>query len=124
MNKLIYYIEDDQDDADLFFAASESVNATTIHFGSCKKFLDFLEQAKKPDLIFLDSALPGCNRDETIAIIKSHNVSMGVPIIIYSGGVLPDDVRRLTQIEKVFYDRKPNNFKDILGIICKHLDKL
>lgn len=126
----ILYIEDSEDDAFLFERALNKVIpdavlqvSTTAHHG-----LSLLRSGTDPfDVIVLDYILPDQNGAEVLRAIRSTEEWAQLPVVLFSGAVIPDHHIPLLKLPKTCHILKPvhpEGYKMALERIlyfCNHL---
>ncbi len=88
MNKLIFLIDDDEDEKDIFEEAIAQAGACFkfLYMDSVIKALGLLESLS-PDSIFIDMNMPVIDGLKGISILRTIEKLKRVPIIMYSNGI-------------------------------------
>ena len=60
-----------------------------------------------PDIIVLDIAMPGGTGRQALHSLKASSKLRGIPVIVLSGSVDPDDEKKLVALGAVEFLRKP-----------------
>ncbi len=124
----ILYVEDDQDDCDLFVAAIEQlklgrdVNCIIANDGeeALAKLIDF---PQNPDVIFLDINMPKMDGRELLTEIRKHDKLKTIPIVIFSTSINSVEVEFFNRMGVFTFFNKPGDFNqlcDSLRMILKH----
>src|SRR4051812_2472490 len=83
----ILYVEDDQDDFEIFLEALQTINAsytlTCIKDGDLT--LNWLAGNRRPDLIFLDINMPRLSGKEVLKQLKADKAYSDIPVLICTG---------------------------------------
>lgn len=94
---LIFNVDDDSDDREIFSDVIKSVNPqiACVLFESGEDLLDFLaSNVALPDFIFIDINMPKMNGYECVQQIRSHDMFREVKIIMYSTSFNPEEQLR------------------------------
>ncbi len=118
-------VDDDTDDTSLFKEVLEEVNPS-INFNSAKDGQQALkilksEEAKLPDIIFLDLNMPRMGGKECLTEIKSDEKLHKIPVIMYTTSSQSKDIEETMQKGAICFITKPTNMnelKDILSSIA------
>lgn len=124
----ILYVEDDQDDCDLFVAGIEQirlgndVNCIIASDGeeALAKLIDF---PQNPDIIFLDINMPKMDGRELLTEIRKHDKLKTIPIVIFSTSINSVEVEFFNKMGVFTFFNKPRDFNqlcDSLRTILKH----
>jgi CheY-like chemotaxis protein len=124
----ILYVEDDQDDCDLFIAAIEQldlgpdVNCIIASDGeeALAKLIDF---PQNPDVIFLDINMPKMDGRELITEIRRQPKLQTIPIVIFSTSINSVEVEFFNRMGVFTFFNKPTDFDQLcnsLGLILKN----
>jgi CheY-like chemotaxis protein len=74
----------------------------------------------KPDLILLDIQMPECNGYTTVAILRNHEATMDVPIILITG----QEIEEVKNKARGMYDeylKKPFRKEDLIQATLRYL---
>src|SRR5579864_6493154 len=102
----ILFIDDDEDDLDLFTEAVRRLPVViqTETFQDASTALATLDAGKThPDLIFIDLNMPVLNGQEFLRTIKAHEVLRDIPVIVLSTTDDPDTVTHVKALGAVNY---------------------
>jgi len=122
---LIFYVDDDSDDRELFRYAVKSVDPRTVlvAFESGEDLLTFLRSGTPlPDFIFIDINMPKMNGYECVQEIRSKEIFNTVKIIMYSTSFNPEDQLRFNQ-PGVDFLVKPSEIDSLVLYIKKLAEK-
>ncbi|MFH1440658.1 MAG: response regulator [Candidatus Omnitrophota bacterium] len=79
-------------------------------------------QAEKPDLIILDLMMPDIDGYEAAKRLKVDNVTVNIPIIVFTASITPDLKEKIKQIQVVDYVVKPCDLEELVDKIKKILE--
>lgn len=120
----IVLADDDEDDRELFEMAVKEltmqVNVTFIIDG--QKLLTYLNENKKPDILFLDLNMPLKSGFECLQVIRNNERFKRLPVIILSTSNAKRDIDKCYDLEASFYIVKPFSYHELSSIIKKILD--
>lgn len=121
MGKTLLYIDDDQDDLEIFMEAVQSLhfNYKCLLVAGAVPAFDLLKSLT-PDYIFLDINMPGLNGHEVLKILRKDENLRSVPIIILSTSIMADNMEELISNGATTCMVKPNSFT----VLCKELSRL
>lgn len=80
-----------------------------------------LARASRPDIIILDSHIPGMSGKDTLAQIRTDDELKNVPVIIASGDAFKENSEELLQAGANEYLVKPIDFKVLHSTLSKYL---
>jgi len=80
-----------------------------------------LALAEKPDLIFMDLALPDFDGLDAVSVIRNHPATAHIPIVIVSAHALPDVVTRAQSRGSDGYITKPVSINLVRNAVLRHL---
>jgi CheY-like chemotaxis protein len=93
--KIVFLIDDDHDDREIFEESLLSLNAAVKYEEACngKEAVERLNapEFQKPDLIFLDINMPIMDGWQFLKHIKQDENFSDIPVIIYSTSSSPQD---------------------------------
>ena len=122
---LIYLIDDDGDDRDIFNIALKDIDnsAQCIATDSGINAIQTLQTENEftPDYIFLDLNMPRKTGFECLTEIKLNQTLKSLPIIIYSTSLDIEVVNLLYEKGAHHYIRKPGEFSDLKKVILEVL---
>lgn len=116
---LIFYVDDDSDDRELFSYAIKSVDPriVLVAFESGEDLLTFIRSGTPlPDFIFMDINMPKMNGYECVQEIRSREIFNTVKIIMYSTSFNPDEQSRFNQ-PGVDFLIKPSELENLVQYI-------
>ena len=122
MTSHILLAEDDTDDRELFVEALAAINpsARVAVVEDGEQLMDHLKRAQDvPDCISLDLNMPRKNGKECLIEIKENERTENIPVIIYSTSLNARDIDETFEGGASCFIRKPNSFKDLLGLLSK-----
>ena len=91
---------------------------TANNGGDCLKRVDSLE----PDLILLDSIMPGKNGIEVCRTLKSQLNTQEIPVVIFSASGSMNNKNAALEAGANGFLLKPFTIKELTDIITKHYD--
>ena len=119
-NRRILIVEDEEADRMLLSAY--------LHRQGCQLFyasdgLEGVEQARarQPDLILMDSAMPGCNGRDACRILTQDPRTSDIPVIFISGLTASEHRVRGLLAGAVDYINKPYDFNEVK--LLRYLNK-
>lgn len=80
-----------------------------------------LARASRPDIIILDSHIPGMSGKDTLAEIRMDDVLKNIPVIIASGDAFKENSEELLRAGANEYLVKPIDFKVLHSTLSKYL---
>lgn len=124
MSKLIFLIDDDEDEKDIFEEAIAHAGAgfTFLYMNSVIKALGLLEKLS-PDAVFIDMNMPVIGGLKGIFILRTVEKLKQVPIVMYSNGgsdTLCDDAMKAGAS---FCFKKTLSIKELSVFLKKHFDE-
>lgn len=123
----ILYIEDNQDEADVFKRAVSRLpippTYTILNNGS--EALDYLLQkgiyegqpAPMPRFVLIDLNLPGHSGFDVIQQVRSVSRTRYLPLVVYSSSDNPKDIRRAYDLGANAYLIKPGSYHEVCNIM-------
>ncbi len=111
MAKIIYVVDDNDAVRAFVTKVYELGNYETREFSDADSLLEAITKGEKPDLILMDTDMPGINGYEACDRIKKDKTSNGVKIIGMSGN---DYKKEWDKAGADCYLSKPLNLVDIL----------
>jgi len=123
--KIIYLVDDDEDDRFFLIQAMREVSMeiTVIEMTGGKALLDYFEQIHDPvpGLIVLDLYMPTMDGLETMAKIKAHPKIARFPIIIMS--TMSEHIPRWLRhgLHDIHWHKKPDTFTGYVTIVERFL---
>jgi CheY-like chemotaxis protein len=113
---LIYFIDDDDEDALLFETALSEIKRSVklIPFSDAQQALQHLTTAAvKPDLIILDINMPVMTGFECLEILKSSSTLNDIPVIMFSTSRSPKDIQLSLNMGAHHFMSKPNTYEEL-----------
>ena len=123
MKKSIVLIDDDLDEAELFFDALCEINGRHDFkaFSDGAKALEhILTDRNYPNFVFLDLNMPLLSGKELLKKIREHADTAEISVVIYSTSISPSDIDDMQQLDVSYYLQKPENFDSL----CHHLREI
>ena len=126
----VLLVEDSPDDRFFFQYAFERAQTTARLFVANDGFdaLDYLdnkgtfanaEKFPRPDIIFLDLKMPGCNGFDVLRWMESRSLLQSINVIILSGSHEPQDMEQSRRLGARDYVVKPIDAPQLLNLL-KH----
>lgn len=108
-------IDDDQEDLDIFFKATKTVNplAKCLLAKNAREALHILKDTVLPDYIFLDIRMPALDGKTVLSELRKNKRLKSVPVIMYSGSINPQDVEEYRNLGANQFLNKPSNFQSL-----------
>ncbi|AEV96434.1 hypothetical protein A4D02_19940 [Niastella koreensis] len=107
----ILLIDDDEDDRQLFFEATEEYDNTIKYVGAAnaREALLYLNNGDNalPDFIFLDLRMPGLSGEQCLVEIKKDTRLASIPVIIYTTSRDEKESARLKGLGAAHFMSKP-----------------
>ena len=92
MKPILYYVDDDPEDLDIFSLAAATLNVDLHLFSEPVKMLAKIDASPvKPDIIFIDFKMTMISGSDVIIILRANNFKM--PIIVLSTSSDEDDIK-------------------------------
>ncbi|MFH7019223.1 response regulator [Flavobacterium sp. FlaQc-47] len=116
----ILFIDDDEEDLQIFQAALEQIS-TTIKYNYYTDARKALEQLRLGSVttqaIFLDLNMPSMNGHEFLAQLKQEEKLKDIPVIIFTTSS-DSSIREMTlSMGAIDFLTKPNDFKDLIALL-------
>ena len=115
----ILLVDDDADDRQTFSDALSDLriqtNLTLLEDG--RNLLQYLENNKRPDILFLDLNMPYKSGVECLREIREHNQFDDLSIAIYSTSSTDKDIEDTFIFGANIYIKKPNNFANLKKVL-------
>ncbi|MAU70694.1 MAG: response regulator [Pseudozobellia sp.] len=115
--KVVYLVDDDQEDQEIFSDALEMVdtNFTLKMFDNGVDLMaDLHSETELPDVIFLDLFMPMMNGEECLQDIRENYQFNDVPVVIYSTVLDMGKIEELFDMGANRYLHKPSNFNALV----------
>lgn len=127
MIKIIFMIDDDADDRDIFRDAILKCNRD-IEVLFATDGVDALEilasSSVLPDAIFLDYNMPRMNGIDCLKELKSVKSTRGIPIVMYTTSGDREHEKLVLRLGADYYMRKTNGFDELCAEVNRLLDKI
>ncbi|MEP7263392.1 MAG: response regulator, partial [Bacteroidota bacterium] len=124
---LIFLVDDDEDDREVFLEALHEVNDSFLFVTAedGEKALKYLSDASNrlPDLIFLDMNMPRLDGRQCLQEIKKSPRLSSIPVVVYSTTKREDDVRETTRLGAVHFLTKPVLFHEITSALSDMINR-
>jgi len=119
-NHLLFLIDDDVDDHEIFKSALSQVDETimlmTAHSGGeALQMLSSLDQL--PDYIFLDLNMPRMSGIQFLSEFKKSESLRKIPVIVYSTSNHPDDRQQAIGAGADRFFTKPVRFSELCDLL-------
>ncbi|HEX9980491.1 MAG TPA: response regulator [Flavobacterium sp.] len=123
-NKLIFVIDDDQDDLQMMQEIILSIGHYPQSFCSGSDMFSYIStHTQRPDVIFLDVCLPQVDGFEILREIKSSPKLHDVPVVIYSAKCDEKCVSKCFELGANYFLPKACTIKEVRESIQHALDK-
>jgi CheY-like chemotaxis protein len=125
MIKVLFLVDDDQDDRDIFQEAvfNNYPSIDLIFAGDGVEALEILETGKKyPDVIFLDYNMPRMNGMECLKKLKSNPKTKDIPTVMYTTSGDREQEKVILLLGADYYMRKTNSFTQLCDELARVLD--
>jgi CheY-like chemotaxis protein len=123
--KTIIYVDDDEDDRDIFTEVMRSVDPT-IELVLAKDGADVLEKLqvmKHPICMFIDMNMPKMNGLQLLKILKNDLGLSPIPVFILTTALTPNQTKEIKTTGAHDYLIKPSNFEDFKNLLKNNLAK-
>lgn len=114
--KILFIVDDDEDDINLFVEAVNEIDCTMQCF-QARNGLDALERLNAldllPEIIFLDLNMPKMNGFEVLERLKSMERYKEIPVVIYSTSRDADEKQKAIEMGASDYLVKPDSFTQL-----------
>lgn len=123
MERIIFYIDNDEDDLEFVRSVAAEMNQTVYTFTSYEKMISsLLEHQYVPAIIFVDLNMPVKNGYEVIRDIKSSIQLRDIPLVIFSTANSSVLVKKYWQLGASLYVVKPISISALRETIKNVLD--
>jgi CheY-like chemotaxis protein len=119
-NNLLFLVDDDVDDHEIFKSALAQVDGNTqlIIASNGKEALQMLsEQEQLPDYIFVDLNMPRMGGIQLLTEIKKLEALHHIPVIVYSTSSHPDDKGKAMDAGATRFFTKPAKFSELCELL-------
>jgi CheY-like chemotaxis protein len=123
VSKSIVLIDDDLDEAELFFDALCEINGRHDFraFSDGTEALDhILTHRNYPNFVFLDLNMPLLSGKELLKKIRERADTTSITVVIYSTSISPADIEDTRQLNVSHYLQKPEDFNSL----CRNLRQI
>jgi CheY-like chemotaxis protein len=123
MVKILFMIDDDQDDREIFLEAINTCNPDleVLFARDGIEALDVLASAiKHPDVIFLDYNMPRMNGLDCLRQLKTDSKTRAIPTVMYTTSGDREQEKVVLMLGADYYMRKTTSFKTL----CTELSRL
>lgn len=124
MQKMILFIDDDEEDIDTFREALQESNLPyyCISMNNAENALTFLENSlTEPDFIFIDLHMPVVNGKDFLKILKTNPRYKNIPAIIYSTTKQKTEIEEVYSLGADYFVTKPPTFELMVHVITRIL---
>lgn len=113
--KTVLLVEDSMTDA---FAANDILygHCKVVHITHANHILDEARRVR-PDLVLMDIVMPGVSGFHAIRLLKSHEDTRGIPVVVCSGKEMATDKVWAGRCGANAYLVKPVNKTSLLGVV-------
>ena len=119
-NQLLFLVDDDMDDHEIFKSALAKVDEDLELLTATNGYeaLDVLSAANTlPDYIFVDLNMPRMGGLQFLKEIKQTDTLKNIPVIIYSTSSSPGDVAKTKELGAVSFVTKPSRFSELCSFL-------
>lgn len=120
---IILYIDDDNEDQELFFEAINIINSTytCVLASSGKEGLNILKSIT-PDRIFLDMNMPQMNGRDVLQRIRAQKRLDPIPVVIFSTSITDADKKEFRRSGATDCLVKPSSFSMLCNTLKSYLN--
>ncbi|GAB4419135.1 MAG: response regulator [Anaerolineae bacterium] len=116
---MILHIDDSAEIRELIHRVLSSYGYHVVHAEDGLNGLNLVSQLK-PDLVLLDLQMPGMSGFDVVKQIKANPELGQIPVIAFTGSVVPDDHAQLLAVGFDDFLAKPPSISDLLKIVRFH----
>jgi CheY-like chemotaxis protein len=119
----ILYIEDDEEDVEIFLDAVSALTEPTVCLTSKdgEEALELLQNLiVLPDIIFLDVNMPRMGGKECLKRIKTDDQMKNIPVVIYSTTKNSNEIDEFKELGADMFIHKHSSFKKL----CQELNAI
>jgi CheY-like chemotaxis protein len=119
-NHLLFLVDDDIDDHEIFKSALAKVNEELALLTATNGYdaLQVLSQVNVlPDYIFLDLNMPRMGGLQFLQAIKQSDNLKKIPVIIYSTSANPNDIEKTKELGAETFITKPSRFSELCQVL-------
>jgi CheY-like chemotaxis protein len=127
MVRIIFMIDDDEDDKEIFEEAILKCypNVELMFAGDGEEALRILHAAtRNPDVIFLDYNMPRMSGVDCLRILKSQERTRSIPVVMYTTSGNLEEERVTRMIGADHYLKKTNSFNELCTALKKVLTEI
>jgi len=119
MNKVILLADDDIDDAAIFCEALRLIDRNIVCYCATDglEALAILQEAERPNIIFLDINMPRMNGWEFLQKLKCIDEFKEIPVLVYSTSTRSHDINTALDLGALCFFAKPTKFSDLKNIL-------
>jgi CheY-like chemotaxis protein len=124
-NKTIIYVDDDEDDRDIFTEVIQAVRPD-VHLVLAKDGTDALDKLQlftNPVCMYIDMNMPKMNGMQLLAILKGEPQFAAIPAFILTTALTPNQTAELRNMGAIDYLIKPSNFEEFKSLLRNSLAK-
>jgi CheY-like chemotaxis protein len=123
-DKTIVYVDDDEDDRDIFREVMRDVNPN-LKLVLAKDGQDALTKLRElnPICLFIDMNMPKMNGLQLLTILKEDPVLAEIPAFILTTALTPNQTHELKSLGAYDYLIKPSSFEDFKNLLRNNLAK-
>lgn len=123
-NKTIVYVDDDEDDRDIFREVMRDVNPN-LKLVLAKDGQDALTKLQdlNPICLFIDMNMPKMNGLQLLAILKQDPVLAEIPAFILTTALTPNQTHEIKSLGARDYLIKPSSFEEFKNLLRSSLSK-
>ncbi|HZV70789.1 MAG TPA: TonB-dependent receptor plug domain-containing protein [Saprospiraceae bacterium] len=126
-HKIVFLIDDDSDDQEIFSMALEKANDQT----ECRFANDGIHALAQinadehfcPDYIFIDMNMPRMNGQQCLVEIKKIERLKNTPVYMYSTSADPERIEENKRLGAADFIIKPSSIQDLINILAKIVQK-
>ena len=120
MSTAIFYVDDDQDDLDLFKGVADELGHPTALFNNGNQLLDAVKNPPpKPTLVFIDLNMPIINGFEVLEQLKELNPENIIPVVVLTTANDLATVDRCHKLGARMFVKKPNSITELRETLKK-----
>jgi CheY-like chemotaxis protein len=119
-NQLLFLVDDDIDDHEIFKSALAKVNEDLALITATNGYeaLEALTMANTlPDYIFVDLNMPRMGGLQFLKEIKQTETLRHIPVIIYTTSSNPSDIAKTKELGAVSFVTKPSRFSELCSLL-------
>ena len=127
MVKIIFMIDDDEDDRDIFREALLKCcpNINLLFATDGVEALNFLRSHEViPDAIFLDINMPRMNGIECLRNLRDSAITKDIPVVIHTTSADEEAEKVVMQLGANYYMTKPASFDQLCNELAPLLDNI